>query len=266
MKIALIAALAALSPVAFAQVPQKIQLPPQSRLIDEVIVPVPSEIFGVLDNLGPSPNWVAVQRPIKTMASPMSDQPQTALLLGAIIAEGFVAVEAKDAEQVKQVGKSVLNLAKYFNVQKEVEKRSKSIIDAADKADWATVRKELDGALEDVKAAMNKLNSGQLAQLISLGGWLRGTEALTAVVGKSYTKDGAELLHQPLLLDYFDKRIAGLKPKYKLDPVVAKAQKGLIDIRPLIGLTEGSDISEKSVQEINRITSDLIKSIHSKDQ
>jgi len=265
MKKALIAALVALSPVVHAQVPQKIDLPPQSTLIDKVVVPVPSEIFGVLDRLG-NPNWTAVQRPSKTMASPIGEQPQTALLLGAVIAEGFIAVEAKDAEQVKQVGKSVMNLAKYFDVQKEVTARAHAIMVSADKADWNMVRAELDGALKDVKAAMEKLNSGQLAQLISLGGWIRGTEALTAVVGKGYTKDGAELLHQPMLLDYFDKQLGALKPKYQQDPVVIKVRKGLQDIRPLIGLSEGSDISEKSVNQINDITGDLIKSIRSKEQ
>ena len=265
MKKVLIAALVALSPAVFAEVPKKITLPAQSTVIEDVVVPVPSEIFNVLDRLGPV-HWGSVQRPGKTMTSPIGDQPQTALLLGAVIGEGFIAVEAKDADQVKQIGKSVLNLAKYFNVQSVVVKRSNSIISSADKEDWPGVRRELDGALQDVKTAMSELKSEQLAQLISLGGWLRGTEALTAVVKKSYSKDGAELLHQPLLLDHFEKRLAGLKPKFKEDPVVAKVQKALLDIRPLIGLTEGSDISEKSVKEINEIISNLIKSIHSKEQ
>lgn len=263
MKKALTLALVALSPVVFAETPQKIQLPAQSKLIDDVVVPVPSEIFSVLDKLG-KPNWTAVQRPSKTVVAPMGDQPQNALLLGSVIAEGFIAVEAEDAEQVKQIGKSVLNLAKVFNVQKSVVKRSNSIIDSADKKDWSSVRRELDGALEDVKNAMVELNSEPLSQLISLGGWIRGTEALTAVVTKNFSKDGAELLHQPLLLDHFEKRLAALKPKFKSDPVVTKVQKGLLEIRPLIGLTEGSDISEKSVKEINDITSGLIKSITTK--
>ena len=67
MKKALIAALVALSPVVFAAPPQKIELPPQSKLIDDVVVPIPSEIFGVLDKLG-HPNWSQVQRPSKQMA------------------------------------------------------------------------------------------------------------------------------------------------------------------------------------------------------
>ena len=239
------------------------KLPQQSKMIDEVIVPVPSEIFNVLDKLG-KPNWVAVQRPMETVVQPLGEQPQIALLLGTVIAEGFIAVEAEDAEDVKRIGKSVLNLSKALAVEKEVKARAQAISDSADKKDWVQVRKELDGALDDVKEAMAKLSSEALSQLVSLGGWLRGTQALTAVVGKNYSRDGAELLFQPILLDYFDKRLAGLKPKYLNNPVVGKVRKGVLDIRPLIGLEEGVGISEKSVKEINAITAELIQTINSK--
>ena len=239
------------------------KLPSQSKLIDDVVVPVPSEIFGVLDKLG-KPEWVAVQRPINGVVQPTGESPQIALMLGSVIAEGFIAVEAEDANQVKQIGKSVLALATPLGVGAEVKKRAQAITDAADKKDWNGVRKELDGTLDDVKKVMAKLNSEPLSQLVSLGGWIRGTEALTAVVGKRYTKDGAELLHQPVLLDYFERRLSNLKPKYKVNPIVTRVQKGILEIRPLIGLTDDAEISEKSVSEINRITSDLIKSINSK--
>ena len=75
---------------------------------------------------------------------------------------------------------------------------------------------------------------------------------------------GAELLHQPVLLDYFERRLSTLKPKYKANPIVTRVQKGILEIRPLIGLTDDAEISEKSVGEINRITSELTKSINSK--
>jgi hypothetical protein len=273
MKKALALALAALPLTTIAESPQHSdapahidvsKLPSQSKIIDDVVVPVPSEIFGVLDKMG-RPDWAAVQRPVKSVVQPIGEQPQIALLLGSVIAEGFIAVEAKDSNQVKQIGKSVLNLATALAVGSEVKARAQAITDAADKGDWNGVRQELDGALDDVKKAMGKLNSEALSQLVSLGGWIRGTEALTAVLDHSpYTKDGAELLHQPVLLDYFDRRLSMLKPKYKLNPVVIKVQKGLLDIRPLIGLAEGVDISPKSVQEINGITAGLIKSINSK--
>jgi len=271
MKKALALALVALPVAVFAEPPSAApaphidvsKLPQQARLIDDVVVPVPSEIFGVLDKLG-SPHWSSVQHPITGVVSTTGEQPQIALMLGTVIAEGFIAVEAHDAAQVKQIGKSVIKLATPLNVDTEIKKRAAAITSAADKSDWNGVRKELDGTMDDVKRSMLKMNSEALSQLVSLGGWIRGTEALTAVVGAAYTKDGAELLHQPVLLDYFERRLATLKPKYKANPIVTQVQKGMLDIRPLFGLSDDVVISEKSVAEINRITAELIKSINSK--
>ena len=269
MKKALFLALAALSSPAFAEPALHIDvknLPAQSKMIDEVVVPVPSEIFAVLDKLGPRPNWTAVQHKMTSVAQPIGEPPQIALMLGTVIAEGFIAVEAEDANEVKQIGKSVLNLTKALGVEKKAQVRAKAITDAADAKDWAGVRKQLDKALEDVREAMVELNSEALSQLVSLGGWLRGTEALTAVVEKQYTKDGAELLHQPILLDFFERRLANMKPKRKLNLLVIKVQKGVLEIRPHMGLPEGGDISEKSVKAIGAVTADLVKAINAKPQ
>jgi hypothetical protein len=258
-------ALAAFAPGALAEPPAKIdvsQLPSQTKLIDAVVVPVPSEIFGVLDKLG-APHWADVLRPSKGVVKPMGGPEQISLLLGTVIAEGFIAVEAENVEEVKKIGKSVLSLSEAIGVKKAVQRRSQSIIESADEKEWKKVRRELDGALADVKEAMTEVGSEELSQLVSLGGWLRGTEALTAVVRKNFSKDGAELLHQPILLDYFDKRISTMAQR-RQTPLVLKVRQGLIEIRPLMGVSEGVEISEKTVHEIGGISETLIKAINSK--
>ena len=188
---------------------------------------------------------------------------QTSLLLGTVIAEGFIAVEAENAEEVKKIGRSVLTLSNAIGVQKAVIRRSNAIIDGADKRDWPQVRKELDGALSDVKKAMAELQDESYAQLVSLGGWLRGTEALTQVVRKTYSQDGADLLQQPILLSYFMQRIDGMPARMKENPLVIKVRKGLSEIQPLIG-TSDAHISENSVKEIGGITERLIQEINAK--
>ena len=238
------------------------KLPPQAKLVEEVIVPVPSEIFGVLDKLG-SPNWHEVLRSKKVSAP--GERAHTALLLGGVIAEGFIAVEAQEGEEVKKIGIDVLNLSAAIGVRKSVIARTNSIREAADKKDWQKVRTELDGALQDVKQAMIELHDEQLAQLVSLGGWLRGTEALTTVVLRSYSKDAAELLHQPTLLDYFDQQLKTLDPRLKRNAVVAKICRRLPEIKPLLGDKEGDPIPEKSVSEVHNITQDLVKAIASRE-
>src|SRR4051794_16024486 len=104
MKKTLFVAFGALASVAFAEVPQSIDVTGfgGAKMVDEVVIPVPTEIFGVLEKVGPKPRWKETQHPLQgKVLKPMATREQTALLLGTIIAEGFVAVEAEDSEEVK---------------------------------------------------------------------------------------------------------------------------------------------------------------------
>jgi hypothetical protein len=229
---------------------------PATRL-DDVVVPLPSEVFNVLDKLG-TPDWRGELR--NPNINNRGERAQIALLLGSVVAEGFVAVEATDRERVKQVGRDVLQLARAIGVEKTVLARTNSILTKADSDDWVGVRRELDGALSDVKNAMIQLRDDQLAHLVSLGGWLRGTEVLTSIVGKSYSADGADLLNQPDLLKYFQERLAGMPPRLRNNQLVNKVQKSLDEISPLIN----QKITPASVKRIHDITGDVVKAINSK--
>jgi hypothetical protein len=239
-------------------VPKKINLAEfPAAAVDEVVVPVPSEIFAVLDKLG-NPNWKAQLRNGKSPTP--DDRARTALLLGNVIAEGFVAVEAEDAERVKELGRQVLTLAEAINVRKSVIARSKSITDKADQRDWKGVRAEFDGALQDVRGAMEELNDHDLSQLVSLGGWLRGTEVLTSIIGKGFSKDGAELLHQPELVNYFDRCIGSMSARLRRNPLVARIREVLHKIGPMV--SEGGDqITPEKVQLINDLTGEVDRQI-----
>jgi hypothetical protein len=244
------------------------QLPPTSidlskfpaAAVDEVVVPVPSEIFSVLDKLG-SPNWKAEMR--DNLGKNTGNRAQVALLLGTVIADGFIAVEAENSESVKKIGQEVLNLADAINVRKAVIARSKSIIDKADAKNWRAVREELDGALQDVRSAMVELGDADLAQLVSIGGWIRGTEVLTSIVGKNYSASGAELLNQPELVIFFSRRIDEMRnSRLKKEDLVVRVRKLLRDIRPLIGK---SGIPQASVEKINKMTNEIVVIIASEE-
>jgi hypothetical protein len=238
--------------------PERIDLTkfPATQL-DEVVVPLPSEVFNVLDKLG-SPNWQEQLR--DPVVKNTGARAQIALLLGCVVAEGFVAVEAADKARVKRIGRDVLELARAIGVESTVLSRTNSIVTKADAGDWTGVRTELDGALTDVKNAMIELKDDQLAHLVSLGGWLRGTEVLTAVVQKSYSPDGADLLNQPDLLRYFQTRLASLPQRLRSDPLVTRIEKGLQEISPLIN----QKVTPGSVKRINEITGHMVQAIDSR--
>ncbi|MFQ3577548.1 MAG: hypothetical protein SNJ52_00865 [Verrucomicrobiia bacterium] len=232
-----------------------------AAVVEDIVVPVPSEVFSVLDKLG-QPDWKAQLSTSTTSLTP-SSRPQIALLLGTVIADGFIAVQAQDSERVKDAGREVLRLAGAIGVRDSVVRRSKSIIEAAEEKAWNTVRSELDKALTEVRGAMTELNDDQLAQLVSLGGWLRGTQAVTSIVKNSFSKDTAELLHQPMLVDYFVARLDELPPAFNETAIIGKIGESLLEIRPLIEAGNNAPISLASVERIHTIATALVSEITS---
>lgn len=262
-----LAALAAVLAVQSSFVPLRAEEPPQkidvsqlNKRVDDVVVPVPSEIFNALNKLGGNLNWAGEVRK-DPAGSPKGGEPQIALLLGTVIANGFIAVQAQNSEKVKEIGRRVLALSGSLGVRESVLSHCNSIIDAADRADWNAVRAELDKAQSSVRTAMMRLNSKDQSELISIAGWLRGTEALTSLVKGAYTPDRAELLHQPELLDTFDRQLLGMGPRVQANAVVVSLQKGLKELRPLITLSGGEAISARSVEQVNEVTTRLVKAI-----
>jgi hypothetical protein len=242
-------ALVALSAQA-AQAPQRIDIGKISKRVEDVVVPLPNEVFGALNKLGPV-NWKEFVRTEK--GTNFTERPRIALLLGTVIADGFIAVQAEDAPAVKDIGQRVLTLAKGIGVGNSITPHAKAITEAADKRKWDNVRLELDRTQNSVQQAMNEVQDQKLAQLVSLGGWLRGTQVLTSVVAKHFSAEGAELLHQPDLLAYFDEKLNGM-PEYNV-PVVTSIKGALGEVRPLID--GDKTISSDSVRKINDITTRL---------
>jgi hypothetical protein len=266
MRIPIFAALAfgvASAAMAADSVPSSIDLAEfPAAAVDDVVVPVPSEIFNVLDKLG-NPNWKGELR--ESLGRNSGNRTQIALLLGTVIAEGFIAVEAEDSERVKDIGREVLELSQAIGVQKAVVARSNAIIQKADQRDWGGVRTELDGALQDVRGAMAELNDEDLAQLVSLGGWIRGTAVLTSIVQKDYKPQRAELLHQPELLAYFDRQLDEMNPRLRKSELVTRIKSMLGEIKPLIIEGEGRKIRPESVERIHTLTSELVVQITDAD-
>src|SRR3954471_7425940 len=240
-----------------AEAPKKIDLKPFQR-VQDVVVPLPNEIFGALNKLG-GVNWKEYVRSGK--GNNFTERPRIALLLGTVIADGFIAVQAEDAPTVKDIGQRVLGLAKGIGVGNSITPHAKAITEAADKRNWVGVRQELDRTQNSVQQAMNEVHDEKLSHLVSLGGWLRGTEVLTAVVNKRFSPDGAELLHQPDLLGYFQERLQAM-PEFNLK-LLQDIQSALTEVKPMIDVGD-APISADSVKRINEITSRLDDAIITK--
>ena len=243
---------------AFAQTPseQNSQLSPQARQVHGIAVPVPKEIFRSLDQFRDA-NWRAIKRPEVARWKSHGDQAQIATLLGVVIAEGFIAMESEDSTEVKDLGRSVLALARGLGVGERALRRSRSIMELADKSEWVAARQEWDGVLSDIEGGMIELKSAQLAQLVSIGGWLRGTEALSALALQKYSPEGSVLIRQPALVDYLEKQLLAMSSEIRARPIVAKLLDGTRRIRALVEDGNGP-LPEETVRKVHGICKDLV--------
>jgi hypothetical protein len=224
------------------------------EVIDEVIVPVPSEIFMVMDKLG-QPDWRAELRRSKTPT--FSNRVDVALLLGSVVAEGFVAVQAEDREAVERIGKDVLRLSESLGLKETVLPHTNTILEASKNSQWNAVRIELDKTQKTVRDTMEKRRDAELGQCVSLGGWLRGTDAVTSLIAKNYTSDSAELLNQPDIIRHFQKELKKLATRNgKLKSMMT----GLATISNVIGAGDEPP-NAASVQIIHETAGRLVKSI-----
>ena len=80
-----------------------------------------------------------------------------ALNLGTLIADGYIAVEAHDGQQVKNVGKDVLALAKKLSVSQSVLARSASITQFAENDAWDQLNEELEATQNEVKKRWRRI-------------------------------------------------------------------------------------------------------------
>lgn len=228
------------------------------EIVDKVVVPIPAEIFAVLDKLG-EPEW-------SNGISILEEQPKTtdrailALTFGSLIGEGFIAVQAKDKEKIKTIGHRVLNLSESLGLANAVRAHSLGIIEAADRRDWDQIRRELDDTQRTVRETMERLRDEEMSGLVSLGGWLRGTNVVTRFIGEAYSEDKAELLNQPGLIVYFREMLASMEGPSKSSSEIRAISTGLARLEGVI--TGAETFSEEDINELHDISQTMLEEFY----
>ena len=186
------------------------------------------------------------------------DRALMALSSGRAIADGLLAVISEKPSRVEPCARALMRYAKGLGVADHVTKHSRSILEKAAKESWLDVRKELVKAQADVEAGMMALKDEEIAHLVSLGGWLRGLDIVSALVIEEYTPERAGRLVQPEALDYFLDRIGTLSPRLKKNELFQTIDTNLHAIKELTGKEDETPPSEDEVKKIRQLTSQVV--------
>lgn len=226
---------------------------------DTITIPTPGELFAALEKPGKT-DWSGQYRgPIPTT---YSNRAQIALNLGGLIADGFIAVEAQDSQQVKNIGTDILKLAKALGVSENVLGRGKSINDFAENNQWEALQEELEATQNEVKASMQSNQDPDYIILVSLGGWIRGTQVVSGSVLANYTEASAKVLRQPALVEYIQTKVKEMSPELQKDPLVKSVSDQLSNIEKLVTFS-GTPTAEE-VKKLNEAVTKLMNEIQNK--
>ena len=229
---------------------------------DSISIPTPGELFAALGKTGKT-NWAGQYR--GPMPVTYSNRAQIALNLGGLIADGFIAVEAKDGQQVKNIGSDIIKLAKALGVSETLLGRGSSINEFAEQNEWDTLQEELEATQNEVKSSMQSHADQDLVILVTLGGWIRGTQVVTSVIMQNYDEGGAKVLRQPALVRFMQSKINEISPELRGQPLVKDVSKQLGEVEKLVSFPPGKAPTVDEVRKVNQTVGKMMTEIESKD-
>src|SRR5216684_2463338 len=228
---------------------------------DSISIPTPGELFAALEKPGKT-DWSGQYRgPIPIT---YRNRAQIALNLGGLIADGFIAVEAKDSQQVKNIGSDIIKLAKALGVSENLLSRGNSINEFAENNEWDTLQEELEATQNEVKSSMQSHSDQDLVILVSVGGWIRGTQVVSAAILQNYDERSAKVLRQPALVSFIHSKINDISPGLRAEPLVKDVNEQLIGIEKLVSFPAAKAPSVDEVRKVNEAVGKVMEAIQNK--
>jgi hypothetical protein len=229
---------------------------------DSISIPTPGELFAALEKPG-KPNWTGQYR--GPVSATYGNRAQIALNLGGLIADGFIAVEAQDSQQVKNIGTDIIKLAKALGVSQNVLSRGNSINEFAENSEWDALQEELEATQNEVKSSMQTHRDQDLIILVSVGGWIRGTQVVSASVMQNYDERSAKVLRQPELVAYIHSKMNDISPELHDEPLVKEVSNQLAGVEKLVSFPPAKAPSADDVRKVNQAVGRIMDEIQSKD-
>src|SRR5438876_9942650 len=228
---------------------------------DSISSPTPGELVTALREPG-KPDCTGQHR--GPMSTAYRNRAQIALNLGGLIADGFNAVEAKDSQQVKNNGSDIIKLAKALGVSENLLSRGNSINEFAENDEWDVLQEELEATQNEVKSSMQTHSDQDLVILVSVGGWIRGTQVVSAAIMQNYDERSAKVLRQPALVSFIHSKINEISPELRGEPLVKGVSEQLPGIGKLVSFPADKAPSLDEVRKVNEAVGKVMEEIENK--
>lgn len=224
--------------------------------INEFTVPSIAKVFNELEKVSPLSYNPAHY---KNYGRTPIDRSRIALRLGTLIADGFIAVQTGNSEDVPKIAAHISRYAKALGAGDRIKIHAAELLEHAKAKDLPKLKQALALTQRDVERELAGLRDPDLSHLISLGGWLEALDSAATAVDKKYTPERALTLFREDVADYYSESIGSLHPDISQRPHVIKMRELLQGLRNAMVLEENTMPLARQVKEVTTVSAQLVE-------
>ncbi len=181
------------------------------------------------------------------------------LALGVRIADGVMAVKAKDAELLNQCASDIERLAKKMGIVEADLSRGRAVRAAANKGEWLQVFLELGFFQQDIMKRIESDGNPTRGTLLIVAGWMQGARYTTGLVLDNYTPELSNFLREPLLAKALLAKLEALPAAVKEKPAVQTLRSVIPEMVKILDIPLAGTISKEGVTSLRALSLKAVK-------
>lgn len=227
-------------------------------------MPTPYDKFLALDEVltKKKVDWAAAFRKVAVDVDPdeFTDKDVVIpMVLGIRIADGVMAIKARDAEFLNQAAADIEKLAQKLGIADAELSRARAVRAAANKNEWLKVFMELGFLQQDIMKKIETKENTSKGTLLIVAGWLQGARYTATVVEENYAPEVSNFLREPLLVRALKDKVATLPAPAKDSPLVGQLREALPKLEKILDVPLDGAITKENVVELKKSATDIVK-------
>lgn len=182
-------------------------------------------------------------------------------VLGIRIADGIMAVQAKDAELLGKAASDIEKLATKLKVSDSDLGRARRVRALANDGKWMDVYRELGFLQQDIMQKLEENPKDQRSSLLMISGWIQGSRYSSHLILDHYSAASSNILREPLLVAALIKKSESLPAETQKKPSVEKISKALPTLHKIVNVGLDAPIAKDQVVTLEKLATECVQEI-----
>ncbi len=236
-------------------------LVPPPEAVFNALAKVPGVDFGKLAALSarqPEPVQGRKKTAVAPTPAPAPSPAGKAMLLGARVADAYVAVQARDLAAYQRASDAIEKLAFEFTTDQTFRRKLTTAAKMAKEERWLDLKTVLETFRGDVLRELQLNRNQDAVALATFGGWLRGLQLSTLVLIQNYDPEYTRLLRQPALTGHLRRKLNALGPDTKGEAIVERILERMPELLKLIDAPGAQPLKLDEIKRLHEISMELM--------